>query len=555
MVNNQASFAQAGWLEFEDTTVMRPQLHSEHELASAATHLGARSVPGWSSEEEVLGRGAPRISADAVRKLRDQIRRGEDPLGDAFCELRSPAARRDCGATYTPRAVAEAMVCWAGATGFKPVRIVDPGTGSGRFLIAASRIFPRAELFGIEKDPLAGMIARANLAVLGLAARATILVNDYLRVRIPRVAGHTLYVGNPPYVRHHRLDEGTKAWLTERARTLGLRASQLAGLHVHFFLATALHAQEEDFGAFITSAEWLDVNYGKLVRSLFLNRLGGQGITIVEPTSRTFSDAATTSAITQFRIGSRPEHIRLNRSLDASRADDLMDGRWLKRERFSAASRWSVLTRRSKAVRDGWIELGELCRVHRGQVTGANRVWIAGEHSFMLPESVLFPSVTRAKELFDAGETLTDTSNLRDVIDIPSDLSVFSGREREKIEAFLARAKMLGADSGYIARARRTWWSVGLRTPAPILATYMARRKPVFVRNLANARHINIAHGIYPRENLTPGILNRIAQSLCAEVSRSDGRTYAGGLTKFEPKEMERIQIPNPLETEPQQVA
>ena len=67
-----------------------------------------------------------------------------------------------------------------------------------------------------------------------------------------------------------------------------------------------MKAQKDDFGAFITSAEWLDVNYGELVRRLFLSRLGGQGITVVEPTSRTFSDAQTTSAITQFVIGSRP---------------------------------------------------------------------------------------------------------------------------------------------------------------------------------------------------------------------------------------------------------
>ena len=34
--------------------------------------------------------------------------------------------------------------------------------------------------------------------------------------------------------------------------------------------------------------------------------------------------------------------------------------------------------------------------------------------------------------------------------------------------------------------------------PPPIMATYMARRPPAFVRNLADARYINIAHGIYP---------------------------------------------------------
>jgi len=131
---------------------------------------------------------------------------------------------------------------------------------------------------------------------------------------LPEANGRTLFVGNPPYVRHHQLTTEAKTWLTEEAKKLGFAASQLAGLHVHFFLATVLKARKDDFGAFVTSAEWLDVNYGKLVRELFLSNLGGQGITVIEPTSLTFEDAATTSAIAQFVIGSKPAKIRMKRT-------------------------------------------------------------------------------------------------------------------------------------------------------------------------------------------------------------------------------------------------
>jgi hypothetical protein len=87
---------------------------------------------------------------------------------------------------------------------------------------------------------------------------------------------------------------------------------------------------------------------------------------------------------------------------------------------------------------------------------------------------------------------------------------------------------------------------VRLRAPAPILATYMARRPPAFVRNLAGARHVNIAHGLYPREPLPPAALDGLAAYLRRSVTRGQGRTYAGGLTKFEPGEMERLPVPDP---------
>jgi len=75
--------------------------------------------------------------------------------------------------------------------------------------------------------------------------------------------GRTLYIGNPPYVRHHQIDPAWKRWLLKTAAARGHHASGLAGLHIHFFLATAEHGSPGDAGVFITSAEWLDVNYGR----------------------------------------------------------------------------------------------------------------------------------------------------------------------------------------------------------------------------------------------------------------------------------------------------
>lgn len=161
-----------------------------------------------------------------------------------------------------------------------------------------------------------------------------------------------------------------------------------------------------------------------------------------------------------------------------------------------------------------------------------------------MPDCVLFPAVTKARELFRAGKVLDDTASLRRVIDLPPELDRFDAAERRAIDRFLARAKRAGADQAYVAVNRRAWWSVGLREPAPILATYMARRPPAFVLNRAAARHINIAHGLYPRQRLSQKVLTALVEYLAVATHISDGRTYAGGLTKFEPREMERLLVP-----------
>lgn len=58
--------------------------------------------------------------------------------------------------------------------------------------------------------------------------------------------------------------------------------------------------------------------------------------------------------------------------------------------------------------------------------------------------------------------------------------------------------------------------------------------------------HINIAHGLYPHESMTQAALTSLVRFLQVNISQTSGRTYAGGLTKFEPREMERLIVPGP---------
>jgi hypothetical protein len=504
------------------------------------------------------------------------------------------------------------MVGWAART-LAPARVVDPGTGSARFLVAAGRRWPDATLLGVETDPLAAMIGRATLAVAGMGGRADITLGDYRSLRLAPAGGPTLFLGNPPYVRHHQIPAGWKSWLRSAAAGQGLPASGLAGLHVHFFLATALHAVPGDAGVLVTAAEWLDVNYGSLVRSLLLGPLGGQSVHLLDPAVPAFTDAAATTAITCFRPGRRPAGLRLRRVARLADLGELRGGTAVPAPVLRAASRWTPLLSqaapparaaagaagaaaeptgaagsagaaavtgaaavvagtagvlgtvgvsgtarfagpgaraaggaRRGGLPAGQVELGELCRVHRGQVTGANKVWVTAGNPAGLPGRFLFPAVTRASELFRAGGTLATAARLRSVIDLPADLSELAPAELALVTRFLAEAEAAGAAGSYIACHRQPWWRVRLRAPAPILATYMARRPPAFVRNLAGARHVNIAHGLYPREPLPPAVLDGLAAYLRGSVTRGQGRTYAGGLTKFEPGEMERLPVPVP---------
>ena len=518
-------------------------IRTEKELAALAFLLVGEGA--YVSAQEKKLRATSTIKPEIVESTRALIEAGEDPLGDLFSQIRTPERRRDVGATYTPQTIVDSMVAWAENEAATPVRVVDSGAGSGRFTIAAAKRFPSASLVAVETDPLAALLLRANATVLGFSNRLTLLIEDYRSVDLPKVDGPTLFIGNPPYVRHHQISEAWKTWFADGAKQHGFKASKLAGLHVHFFLKTRLLGQSGDFGAFITAAEWMDVNYGSVMRQMLADGLGGAAVHLIAPEAMPFADTMTTGAITCFRIGQRASEFIMRRVTHIGELSSLSDGRRVAWDELDKARKWSPLIIANASPRpSGHIELGEVFRVHRGQVTGGNSVWVHSDDAPPLPDRFLLPAVTRARELLAVPSVLTSADALRRVVNLPADLSDLSPSERRAVDTFIEWARSMGADRSYVASHRRCWWSVGYRAPASILCTYMARRAPHFVRNAALAYHINIAHGLYPREPLSNAILDTITRFLCLNGNKEGGRTYAGGLIKFEPKELERITIP-----------
>ena len=489
-----------------------------------------------------------------VERFRIAIAKGNDPLGDCFCKLRNAVDRRRHGQTFTPTGIVSAMIRKAQAEvekGGAFAQVVDGGAGTGRFALAAGRAFRKADIVAIEPDPVCAVLLRANLAVAGMADRVTILVSDFRDVKLPP-AGRRLFIGNPPYVRHHDIEEHWKKWYAATMRTLGAdKVSKLAGLHLYFFARVGEVAKPGDVGVFVTAAEWIDTNYGAALRASLCARLGGVSVQVVDAKAEPFPGVMTTAAITVFHPHQAPKVIKLQAVANVSELDTLAGGVIRPATDLASAKKWHprffspATIHVLNAPRSG-TRVGSLFRVSRGQVTGANHIWIAGEKAANLRARFLFPCVTGANELFAASEDggqLKHLDHLRRVVNLPRDLDTLSRWERPAVDAFLTWAEQEGGNRGYIATHRSPWWAIRLLPAAPIVCTYMARRPPVFIRNIAGACLLNIAHGLYPRVSMSDIDLDNACLALNKASSLNDGRVYAGGLTKFEPGAVEDMFI------------
>jgi len=391
-------------------------------------------------------------------------------------------------------------------------------------------------------------MTRAALAAMR-ARKAHVLHADYLAVDIPRVLGRTAFIGNPPYVRHHQLSRTTKARATMLGLSIGYRVSGLAGLHALFYLATlAKHGVVGDVGSFVTSAEWLDVGYGSVVRDAFTNGLGGRSITVFDRASIPFDDAMTTAAITTFVIGVKQPFVRMAHVVSASQRRTLAlekKGYGIERAALQRASRWSPFLR-GQAEETNGETLGALFRVSRGQVTGSNGFFVLTREEARARgiQEFCVPLVTSADEVFASPGLVRDRPERLVGLEIPRDLDL---RRHRALAAYVRTGEKRGVHQGYVASHRRPWYAVTFPRP-PIIATYMARQAPVFARNPDRLGLINVAHGLYPRQPFNEASLDRIVNVLNAtrESFVGRGRTYHGGLEKFEPREMEALPLVMP---------
>ncbi|MBR3317432.1 MAG: methyltransferase domain-containing protein [Atopobiaceae bacterium] len=413
-----------------------------------------------------------------------------------------------------------------------PRRIIDCGCGSGRFALAAARHFPDAHVVAIDVSPVATTMCKANAVASG--ASITVIRGDFTQAELPfDDEGPTLWIGNPPYVRHHELAKERKSYHLNDLRTLGVRGNALAGLHSHFVASIARRFRDGDVGCLIMSAEWMDVGYGAAIRDILTKRLPMTRLRLFDKSSEPFSGTMTSAVVVGFGKGSLDGFVSNG---DATIALG----------EFQKSDRWSdVLSRTNgRTTGKGYVRLGDIARVHRGVVTGKNSFWVRrpGEVS----EQLSVPVVAHARELAGADPACRDVASLSRLVTLPDDISSLPAELHAEANAIIRDGLHDGVDRGFVASHRRHWWSIKAPKAPAIMMTYMARHAPTFVVNVDGLGMLNVVHGIYPTVHLSDGAIRNLAEYLNKNVAVSDGRVYAGGLAKFEPREVERLVVPSP---------
>jgi adenine-specific DNA-methyltransferase len=481
---------------------------------------------------------------------------------------KSPSARNKLGQFATPPELALEIAAYLRElwkTRNDEIRFLDPALGTGSFFSALRRAFPPnaiAQAKGIEIDPDFVKVARDLWGVFDL----NVIQGNFTELSVPSLSEcPNLILTNPPYVRHHHINFEEKIRLQGLvARRLGYALSGLSGLYCHFLLLAHDWLTEDGFGVWLIPSEFMDVNYGSVVRQYLTERVTLVRVHRFDPSDVQFDDALVTSAVIVFQKKLPSPNHAATFSFGGSLQMPAME-QSIPIRAIAGGQRWGGLPQRNGAdlVRpEAGLHLSDLFFIKRGLATGANGFFILTRkraEELGLPPEFLKPILPNPRKL--SGPIIETDANGWPLLD--DQLVLIDCRlpeshlksDHSMLWRYLRKGEHLRIRDRYLVKYRDPWYSQEQRPPAPFLCTYMGRgangKTPFrFFWNRSKATAHNVYLLLYPKDELKqildqePSLEESVFQFLRG-ISRTDlvweGRVYGGGLHKLEPAELGRI--------------
>jgi len=472
--------------------------------------------------------------------------------------------RKALGAYYTDENVVRFLVRW-GLRNATVSSAMDPSCGDGRFLAAAAEAGGAGRLVGCDVSPQAVESTRLRLGGDGLEAK--LLQSDFFALQPESVAPVDLVVGNPPFIRYQRFDDGSRAKALESALRMGVRLSKRTSSWAPFLLHAVRFLNPDGALAMVVPAEITQARYGLRTLGALLDHFGA--VTLLAFERNFFLDAQQDTCLLLAREkGQQSRHVRLvplssitdlaDLELDGGGADGGFDVA-VKVEgpvRFAEAFLKPAERRVWRRLKghDQVRSLASLATVTNGYVTGDNEFFHRTREvaeTERLPPTWLFPVARSSKSLrgllFEKSDVADlESRGLAHHLILPQE-DLFLAADRDVLNEWLAQGSRRGTPQRFKCRSRDPWWRVPGLQKTDVLIGYMSGAYPRAAVNRCGAYYTNSLHGLRLFQEVPPElIVLGFYSSLTLLSLEIEGRSYGGGILKVEPRELDRALLPLP---------
>lgn len=479
----------------------------------------------------------------------------EDSLEIEYSKSTSIEHRKKFAQFFTPLPIADLMAKWIlGSENLKTV--LEPAFGLGIFSRVILEHKRNLNIKGFEID--FKIYEKAKTAFLS-NPNVSIFLEDYLFNDWENK--YDGIICNPPYFKFHDYDN--KKTLKEIESKLNCRLTGFTNIYTLFFLKSIFQLNKNGRAAYIVPSEFLNSDYGKLVKSYLIKSKTLRHIAVIDFEENVFDDALTTASIIFCANDNQAEKVRFSNvhSLDdLEKIEQLISdypnysksSKTISFSELNPKIKWRAYYQEQNSTKfKHLVPFTNFAKAVRGIATGANEYFVFNQSKaakFSISERYLLPCVCKAFDVKNSFFTNKDFQTLKE-----HNRHVFLlnavDTTNNNVEKYLQKGIDEGVDKKYLTASRSPWYSLENRSPSPIWVSVFNRNGLKFIRNEANISNLTTFHCIYPNQTglffnadidlLFAYLLTNVAK----EIFDDNRREYGNGLKKFEPNDLNKAKM------------
>lgn len=432
----------------------------------------------------------------------------------------------------------------------KNVKILDPSFGNGALLLAAEvRLAAMGSskssdrLYGFDIYPPCKEIQERKFS--GRLNLNNLEVQDFLAVSNDPKLKFSHILMNPPFIRHHKLEDSTKK--INSLEKWGIIISKKSDMWAYFVLHSLQFLKKKGSIAAILPWSFIQAGYAKPIQNILKENF--ESIEIIVLGKHFFDQAQERVIILHGKnFGTPSKHISIGYSYEIpTDRNFLID---IDRSDFDQ-SPWNLLFLYQykdalNKIRDKIQinELGDFANIKIGTVTGANSFFIVDSNTiqeYQIQKSILKPIITNSKNLRNL--SIISVANWKKyLLMIPEQLKLEDG-----LKKYVRDGESIGLEKRYHTRKREIWYSIPPQKIADAFLPYMTKEIPFLILNSSQVLSTNSVHQVFFKEDINENSRKWIQFSMFSSISQLSiellAKTYGGGILKIEPSAARNIVV------------
>ena len=366
---------------------------------------------------------------------------------------------------------------------------------------------------------------------------------------------------NPPYFKFHDYDN--KTILNEIENHLKIKLNGFTNIYALFLLKSIYQLNTNGRLAYIIPSEFLNSDYGKLVKSALIKNKILRHIIVFDFEENVFDDALTTACIllcsndknyqkVKFSTIKKIDELETIQVYIANYSVKSDDNSTYTYNELDPEIKWRKYYQAQNGIKyKNLIHFSSVAKVVRGIATGANEYFIFSKSKasqYGIDEKYLLPCICKAIDVKDNFFTKDKFNSLVNADRQSFLLNAISAKD-EKVLKYIEIGEKTGIDKKYLTACRTPWYSLENRPPSPIWVSVFNRSGLKFVRNEANISNLTTFHCVYPVQtslfdNVNIDILFAyLLTDVAREIFEDNRREYGNGLQKFEPNDLNKAMM------------